>query len=667
MTLETAFQSTPTPKGRRHSASGPSSWSPPGFNPRPPRRAGDTSSAATRNAKSAGFQSTPTPKGRRHRRCCTRSPPGPGFNPRPPRRAGDTTGSRPASPTRPVSIHAHPEGQATRPRGGGGVSGARFNPRPPRRAGDTRVQLWPVTLSAFQSTPTPKGRRHDRGCVGRGALAWFQSTPTPKGRRHPAGRRPRRGRPVSIHAHPEGQATPFGPTWPAPCRPRFNPRPPRRAGDTSSSPTLYSDRPRFNPRPPRRAGDTCKPHRVGITNRFQSTPTPKGRRHSPFIAVNRPVPRFQSTPTPKGRRHVRDDPSLTPAQVSIHAHPEGQATRGFRPSAGRPPRFNPTPTPKGRRHSKLFRAFKFSSFQSTPTPKGRRHSRPPRAPDWPKPVSIHAHPEGQATLACVGAVGAVGRDVSIHAHPEGQATPGRWSSRRGPAGFNPRPPRRAGDTTAASGVRGRAAVSIHAHPEGQADTPEPPHAGPRRPRFNPRPPRRAGDTPAGVLAVGDALVSIHAHPEGQATRSNSSKTSRRSSFNPRPPRRAGDTRQALPGLADERRVSIHAHPEGQATRSCASVRCRIRRFNPRPPRRAGDTGRPRGRAGPPPRFNPRPPRRAGDTRVGRRNDVGATFQSTPTPKGRRHRLATPQAPSAGRFNPRPPRRAGDTCAGLCEG
>ena len=141
-------------------------------------------------------------------------------------------------------------------------------------------------------------------------------------------------------------------------------------------------------------------------------------------------------------------------------------------------------------------------------------------------------------------------------------------------------------------------------------------------------------------------------------------------FNPRPPRKVGATSRKFCHFCARISVSILAHPERWALRwpgwqnvssptpllwvAITSNRC----FNPRPPRKVGATFN----ALEPldavlPKFQG-PPRKVGAT-----PHCGPTmFQSSPTPKGGRYRVAPRgfRRPCVFGFNPRPPRKVGAT-------
>ena len=210
------FQSTPASQGGRYTFRGGSYAVTTSFNPRPPRRAGDTKKRSVHPA------------------------PGGGFNPRPPRRAGDTDPGE-AQSYLSLKFQSTPASQGgrytERPTSSPVPPG--FNPRPPRRAGDTSNDLY-VKYGADSFNPRPPRRAGD---TARDEI--LDTVPD-----------------VSIHARLAGRAIREPERHAERLPGSFNPRPPRRAGDTARYILMNPMRKCFNPRPPRRAGDTdnCCPN-----------------------------------------------------------------------------------------------------------------------------------------------------------------------------------------------------------------------------------------------------------------------------------------------------------------------------------------------------------------------------------------------------------------------
>ena len=248
------FQSSPTPKGGRYRASQ------------------SVQSAANM------FQSSPTPKGGRymvdvdckiHAIC---------FNPRPPRKVGATGEPTVRNDGACVSILAHPERWALRPK-----------PRPKPRGA-----IW------FQSSPTPKGGRYDFADT-------FHSTtldvsilahperwalpPRPWSGAHEDG--------VSILAHPE--------RWALRCPHRsghrpiycFNPRPPRKVGATRIDQPQYTLPQVSILAHPERWALRYSPASQSAPCEFQSSPTPKGGRYAGSFTLCQINRRFNPRPPRK--------------------------------------------------------------------------------------------------------------------------------------------------------------------------------------------------------------------------------------------------------------------------------------------------------------------------------------------------------------------------------
>jgi len=203
-------------------------------------------------------------------------------------------------------------------------------------------------------------------------------------------------------------------------------------------------------------------------------------------------------------------------------------------------------------------------FQSAPAPRGGRCSlRPPRqtrpACFNPRPprgagdavlrrdyrrgtkVSIRARPEGRAMQRLFGA-NAVGDLFQSAPAPRGGRCGRKRPHKPGTAGFNPRPPRGAGDAWAMRSANRSTR------------------------RFNPRPPRGAGDAHRAVCAV-CAVFLFQSAPAPRGGRCTGAGTVPLllDGFNPRPPRGAGDARPAAARRKHDS-VSIRARPEGRAMR-----------------------------------------------------------------------------------------------------
>ena len=133
------FQSSPALSSGRYQGRAFAASAYPGFNPRPPFRAGAT---VNRQASLDPFWS---------------------FNPRPPFRAGATTPRSVMPRSSGVSILARPFERALPKAGNGsGPHNTRFNPRPPFRAGATSGMMGKSAAALFQSSPALSSGRYCR-------------------------------------------------------------------------------------------------------------------------------------------------------------------------------------------------------------------------------------------------------------------------------------------------------------------------------------------------------------------------------------------------------------------------------------------------------------------------------------------------------------------------
>ena len=227
------------------------------------------------------------------------------------------TPSRPARP-RPVSIRTRPEGRVRPPRRPRAPAGrACFNPHPPRRAvrpGSASKPSPPATLVSIRTRPEGRVRPYP-------AVLQFERCTW-----------------VSIRTRPEGRV-----------RPRGDHR--RRLAQHE----------RFNPHPPRRAGETRRSNGVmGVTSSVVSIRTrPEGRVRREVQHRDRGPHRVSIRTRPEGRvRHAPHLDRLAPLEVSIRTRPEGRV----RPRRSR--------SPLGASWNVRLSTSQLDRFQSAPAPKG---------------------------------------------------------------------------------------------------------------------------------------------------------------------------------------------------------------------------------------------------------------------------------------------------------
>ena len=274
-------------------------------------------------------------------------------------------------------------------------------------------------------------------------------------------------------------------------------------------------------------------------------------------------------------------------------------------------------------------------------------------------VSILAHPEGRALLPLSHFLRPK-QGFQSSPTPKGGRYVGYFDATEATAGFNPRPPRRAGATIRAGDDLERERVSILAHPEGRALL----HSHSKHSamlKFQSSP------TPKGGRYInarrGKCLTCLfQSSPTPKGGRYGLHRPARYllASFNPRPPRRAGATRGNY-GLTQYLNVSILAHPEGRAL-----LIYRLGRISHE---RVSILAHPEGRALPVPnvldvyaiQFQSSPTPKGGRYPAGRGYRWAIDeFQSSPTPKGGRYGATIDETFTYSGFNPRPPRRAGAT-------
>ena len=252
-----------------------------GFNPRPPRRTGATMVAGLANIRSCGFQSSPAPKDGRYAVVY---------------RIGTRQG---------VSILARPEGRAL-----------------------PQLLSIPVLEGTFQSSPAPKDGRYAK----RQASSFVIQI-------------------VSILARPEGRALPCEASICLLYGPGFNPRPPRRTGATKRSRAVQPSVIGFNPRPPRRTGATVLNQTTNKGQAVSILARPEGRALHPFVFALPYCKVFQSSPAPKDGRYLEQRSSVVPGCVSILARPEGRALRIKRYRGDMLSGFQSSPAPKDGRYA----------------------------------------------------------------------------------------------------------------------------------------------------------------------------------------------------------------------------------------------------------------------------------------------------------------------------
>ena len=109
---------------------------------------------------------------------------------------------------------------------------------------------------------------------------------------------------------------------------------------------------------------------------FQSSPTPKGGRYGLRLLVMPLGVRFNPRPPRRAGATVIPVSRGGKHGVSILAHPEGRALRGYSVEAIDSKLFQSSPTPKGGRYELIATiSTKEMLFQSSPTPKGGRYAK----------------------------------------------------------------------------------------------------------------------------------------------------------------------------------------------------------------------------------------------------------------------------------------------------
>ncbi len=156
------------------------------FNPRPPRKVGATLFLLVHPHPSFLFQSSPTPKGGRYSTSASLGISGLMFQSSPTPKGGRYLARCGVVAVVVVSILAHPERWALRPR----PRAPHPLPRVSILAHPERWALLQIAVARysqrplFQSSPTPKGGRYPISRFCQTHLDVFQSSPTPKGGRY---------------------------------------------------------------------------------------------------------------------------------------------------------------------------------------------------------------------------------------------------------------------------------------------------------------------------------------------------------------------------------------------------------------------------------------------------------------------------------------------------
>ena len=204
------------------------------------------------------------------------------------------------------------------------------------------------------------------------------------------------------------------------------------------------------------------------------------------------------------------------------------------------------------------------------------------------------------------------RSVSIRARHCWRANRRCNQHGRGLAGFNPRPPLLAGESSfALHGSPVVSKVSIRARHCWRAN------------RVAHHQARCAG------------VVSIRARHCWRANRSGCGRTRRFAGFNPRPPLLAGESLSLLLALGVLDGVSIRARHCWRANRRCNQHGRGLAGFNPRPPLLAGESPSGHRRWSDSQGFNPRPPLLAGESSLIQSMEGTWVFQSAPAIAGGR--------------------------------
>ncbi len=225
---------------------------------------------------------------------------------------------------------------------------------------------------------------------------------------------------------------------------------------------------------------------------FQSTPAPKGGR---CIDLGFEIPEYKIVSIhtrPEGRAmHDLVYANYGLDGVSIHTRPEGRAMPCDNGGSSVSPAFQSTPAPKGGRCKvRMCGMSSLRGFQSTPAPKGGRCIKSPTNP-W-NSIGFNPHPPRRAGDASGFTVADWLDRVSIHTRPEGRAMPTGATPVTSSLAFQ--------STPAPKGGRCNSAINGFA----------------KDACFNPHPPRKAGDALFDDQNNPGELVSIHTRPERRA-------------------------------------------------------------------------------------------------------------------------------------------------------